>query len=173
MFKFDIDKPKETNAFKRSWCKYSKNELCDKLSEENWDLHSETVQSCWDAIENKIIKIVDLLIPITPFTNNTYCVERPLSHIERMLNIRKRLLKQQKTSNTPALCAQLETLNKEIRDLFQKKKSKKVCKTIIPGNTQSLWKAVKIAKDVNVSHLPKTFYENNQEIPRDSLPDRF
>jgi hypothetical protein len=38
MFKFGIEKPKETITYKRAWCKYSKNELCDKLSEEDWDL---------------------------------------------------------------------------------------------------------------------------------------
>ena len=171
--KIDIEKPKETITYKRAWSKYSKNELCDKLSEEDWDSLPDTVQSCWDVIENKIINIVDSLIPIVPFSNNTYCVEQPPPHVKRKLNIRKRLLKRQKTSNTPALSARIKTLNKEIRDFFQVKKSKKVRKTIIPGNTKSLWTAVKIAKDVNVSHLPETFYENNQEIQRESLPDRF
>ena len=35
------------------------------------------------------------------------------------------------------------------------------------------WQAVKIVKSVNVSHHRKILYENNQEIPIDSLPDKF
>jgi hypothetical protein len=68
---------------------------------------------------------------------------------------------------------QIKTLNREIRDFFHNKTSKTVYKTVIPGNTHSLWKAVKIVKSVNVSHHRKTFYENNQEILIDSLPGKF
>ena len=49
----------------------------------------------------------------------------------------------------------------------------RVRKMVIPGNTNSLWKAVKTAMDVNISSLPKTLYENEQEIPNEELPDRF
>jgi hypothetical protein len=88
MFKYGIEKPKETITFKRSWCKYSNNVLCDKLSEEDWDAKSDSVQSCWDAIENKIINIVDTLIQITPFMYNTYCNELPPPQIRRKMNMR-------------------------------------------------------------------------------------
>ena len=93
MFKFDVEKPPETISYRRSWYKYSKEELCNKLSEEDWDLEAETVQSYWDELENKIINIVDLLTPITTFINNTYCKEQTPPLLERKLNLRKRLLK--------------------------------------------------------------------------------
>jgi hypothetical protein len=66
----------------------------------------------------------------------------------------------------------IETFNKEIRDFFYNEKSKKVCKTIITSNTQSLCKAAKIAKYGNVLHIPKIFDKNSQEIPIDSLQDK-
>ena len=44
---------------------------------------------------------------------------------------------------------------------------------IIPGNTNSLWKAVKTAMDCSVSNLPKTLFKNNLEVPIDAIPDRF
>jgi hypothetical protein len=50
---------------------------------------------------------------------------------------------------------------------------KRVRKKVIPGNTNSLWKAVRTAMDINVSSLPKTLYENEQKIPNEGLPDRF
>jgi hypothetical protein len=79
------------------------------LSEEDWALLADTIQSCWDAIKNKIINIVGSLIPIIPFSNNTYCIEQPPPHVKRKLNARKRLLKRQNTSNTPALSARIKT----------------------------------------------------------------
>jgi hypothetical protein len=131
-FKFDNEQPKETIIYKRAWCKYSKNELCDKLSEEDWDSHPYTVQSCWDAIENKINNIHDSLIPIIPFSNNTYSVEQPPPHFKRKLNVRKRLLKRQKTRNTLALSARIKTLNKEIRDFFSSQEEQKGAKNYYP-----------------------------------------
>ena len=42
---------------------------------------------------------------------------------------------------------------------------------MVPGNTSSLWKAVKTAKDVNQSELPNTMYINNTAIARNCLPE--
>ena len=52
-------------------------------------------------------------------------------------------------------------------------KWKNVRKCIIPGNTSSLWKAVKTAKDVNVNVLPNTMYEAGDEIDPKKLPEMF
>ena len=40
-------------------------------------------------------------------------------------------------------------------------------------NTTSLWKAVRIAKDLNTDDLPNRMYENNQVIEPPLLPDQF
>ena len=55
--------------------------------------------------------------------------------------------------------------------MFSKKRSK-VRRNIYPGNTGSLWKAVKKAKDVNTSDLPHTMYEDNVPIDENKLPDK-
>jgi hypothetical protein len=45
---------------------------------------------------------------------------------------------------------------------------------ITPGNTQSLWRAVKIARDVNVSTMPKQMFgETGRRVPENDLPDSF
>ena len=44
---------------------------------------------------------------------------------------------------------------------------------IIPGNSKSLWDAVKIAKDINIPKLPETMFYNNIKIPKKDLPDFF
>ena len=48
-------------------------------------------------------------------------------------------------------------------------KNKTIRSAIIPGNSTSLWKAVRIAKEVDVRDLPNTIYENRVEINSDAL----
>ena len=44
---------------------------------------------------------------------------------------------------------------------------------IIPGNSKSLWSAVKTAKDVNISNIPKELYLSKQKVKNDDIPDAF
>jgi hypothetical protein len=46
-------------------------------------------------------------------------------------------------------------------------------KMIVPGSTNLLRNAVKTAKDVNVSNLPKILFEKNVKVGDDILLDRF
>ena len=50
----------------------------------------------------------------------------------------------------------IKTLNKEIKSHFHNQKASKVCRSIYPGNTGSLRKAVRTAKDINTDDLPHT-----------------
>ena len=56
-------------------------------------------------------------------------------------------------------------MNKEIKRFFYHQKVKQIRKVIVPGNSKTLWDAVKKAKDINVNHLPEFLYENNKVIP--------
>jgi hypothetical protein len=44
------------------------------------------------------------------------------------------------------------------------KKSNRVRQAVKPGITKSLWKAVKIAKDVNASSIPNQMYNIYNEL---------
>ena len=44
---------------------------------------------------------------------------------------------------------------------------------IVPGNSRSLWKAVKVAKDVNHNQLPKTLLANHVKINEGNTADVF
>ena len=50
---------------------------------------------------------------------------------------------------------------------------KNIRRNIIPGNAKSLWNAVKIAKDINVSPMPSYMLNNEHEVIMDELPDQF
>ena len=58
----------------------------------------------------------------------------------------------------------IKKLNNEIKTHFHTKMKKKVRRIIVPGNNQSLWKAVKIAKDINTNDLPKAMFAEGQRI---------
>ena len=64
-------------------------------------------------------------------------------------------------------------MNKCISKFFYKRKTESIRKIIVPGNPQSLWKAVRTAKDVNLSLLPTGMFEANVEIKEENLVDCF
>ena len=67
----------------------------------------------------------------------------------------------------------IKELDKCIKQYYYENKAKKVRRSIIPGNTNSIWKAVKSAKNVNVTNLPKTLFEQNEELQHKDIPDKF
>ena len=52
-------------------------------------------------------------------------------------------------------------------------KSNEIRRGIIPGNSKSLWNAVKKAKNLNVSQLPDNLTLNSTKIQEHALPDTF
>ena len=131
------------------------------MARHDWDFMSDSVQAYWDQLENQLVTIVDELVPLVTQTN----IEAPLpAFMNQKLNHRKRLLKSNKRENTARKTERIKTLNSEIKRYFHNQKASKVRRSIYPGNTGSLWKAVKTAKDVNTKDLPSTMYENNVPI---------
>ena len=60
-------------------------------------------------------------------------------------------------------------LSPTFKNYFNSVKSKKVRCSLVQGNLKSLWDAVKIASDVNVSGLPDTLYQNGIELPKNKI----
>ena len=93
---------------RRDWRKYSKELLCDELSIVDWKSNIGDVQGFWNEFENKLVHVIDKIVPLTPFVNNI--IKEPIpSVIKNKINIRNRLLKKRKTNATPvikpAICA--------------------------------------------------------------------
>ena len=169
----NIHRPKEVTNFKRSWVNYSKDTLCNLLQEENWSIEDDSIQGAWNTFENKLINIVDTLIPYRMFFNNTTSkIQLPLE-IKNKMNRRKRLLKSYQVYKNIATKELIRVLDKEIRYYFHVTKSKNVRRSIVPGNTQSLWRAVKIARDVNTNLLPGQMFEKKVQLDGENLPDVF
>ena len=67
----------------------------------------------------------------------------------------------------------IKHLNKEIKTFFFKQKQTQVRRGILPGNSKSLWDAVKIAKGVNTPSLPDNMSLNDNTIINSNLPKPF
>ena len=59
------------------------------------------------------------------------------------------------------------------KQIIRHQKTKNVRKGIIPGNSKSLWNAVKKAKDLNFNSIPENMTLNSNNIPIHELPDSF
>ena len=157
----------------RDWRNYSQQTLNDSLEAINWQIDISDVQNFWNAFEQDLLSVVDQIVPIVEFVNNSVKnVETPC-FIKRLLNTRKRLLRRQKTSPNACTKEQIKQLNIQIKGHYKNIKSKAVRRGIVPGNSKSLWRAVKIAKDVGCSDLPSKMYNNADELHMDKLHDAF
>ena len=143
------------------------------LSQVNWKICEDTLLNCWNDFENILIKIVDKLAPKKEFSNSSVKHNPPPRYIQRKINSRRRALKQFKIRPTTAQKIKIEELNTEINIFFISQKRLAVKRGITPGNTLSLWSAVKIAKDIHVAGFLGVMYLNNSKILNANLAKKF
>ena len=164
---------KPNTFFKRNWKHYTKERLLNKLNECDWNIKNDDVQSFWHAFESKLIEITDNLCPIESTSSNKFHESKPPPLIKNKLNRRNNLLKKMKTHPTDSVRLTIKLLNKEIKQYFYIEKSKLIRRGILPGNSKTLWDAVKKAKDQNLNMIPEEMFHNNTLIATDLLPDQF
>jgi hypothetical protein len=93
IFGINNKKPKIAVTKRRSWIKYSKEALCQRIQQEDWTIEDNTIQGTWNLFENKLVNILDNLIPVTKFTNNSSKEKKFNPKIKNKQNKRKRLLR--------------------------------------------------------------------------------
>ena len=168
-FETKANKIEEKPTYKRNWQKYSKDTLIHKISEENWDIPFDSVQSYWNCFESKLINIIDSIAPIEQVrVFNSTCKSSQPPHIRNKINKRARLLKKYNSNPSSSINTrhEIKILNKEIKNHFHKLKTINIRKGILPGNCKSLWDAVKKAKDCNTNSIPDTVYLNGNKVPQ-------
>ena len=155
---------------KRNWSKYSKEILIEHLNNTNWQIDHDRVQSFWNSLESKLIEITDIIAPLQIQQTKNHKNNHAPPHIKNKINKRNRLTKKLKSHLNPtSIRNEIKSLNKDIKSYFHKIQAKNVCKSIIPGNSKSLWDAVKKAKDLNIDNLPETLFLNKiKQNPKDN-----
>ena len=159
---------------KRNWQQYSPISLLNELASTDFDIIADDVQSMWNRFENLLLPIIDKLAPMTEFTNNsTVKSQNPSAAIKNKIHLRKRLLKTLEKKPSNPLRDRIKNLNIEIRHHFRSLKTKSIRRKITPGNSKSLWDAVRLAKNVNIQQLPQKMFKDNINIKNEDLPDEF
>ena len=168
-----IAKPQQT-IFKRNWSKYSKDKLLAALAAEPFCIETPNVQDTWNLFENIVITLTDNLAPFEQVTINTN--SKPITTprvIKRKINLRKKLLNKLKTNPSNVLRDRIANLNIEIKLHFANLKTKSIRNKIIPGNSKTLWDAVRTAKNINTPKIPPNMTINNLPIESKDLPEVF
>jgi hypothetical protein len=175
LIKFDYSctlKRETKTSLRRNWKGYSKEKLNTLLSSTDWDIIDDSVQGYWNSFENKLITIVDALAPMTEFVNSESKKSKLPPSLKNRFNIRKRLLRKLKTERTFELRKRNKKIDNELKFYYHNNRLKNIRRIIKPGNSKSMWSAVKAAKDINYCGLPATMLENGTEIPNKLLPNR-
>ena len=166
MFTINSKKSNDKVYFRRNWKFYTPNLLNIELAKINWQNDYDDVQSYWNHFESTLIEVVDHLVPMEKSTNKLEKITPPRA-IKSKINRRNNLIKKLKRNNLNPdnTRNELKSLNKDIKKFFHIKKTNRIRNGILPGNSKTLWNAVKLAKDMNANSLPEILYENNVEIP--------
>ena len=161
-------------VIKRSWKNYSKDILLAELAELSFDPEPNDPQNYWNMMEYKLLPIVDHLAPLMPFQNNVTTKSiTPNKYIKNKINIRKRLIKNLKSNASNNLRDRIRHLNVEIKHHFLNLKINPIKRHIIPGNSRSLWNAVRQSKNLDIPKLPDKMYLGDELIDNDKIPDKF
>ena len=173
IFDHSCTQNKTVYNYRRNWKNYNKDKLCEMLGDINWDIDDDSVQCYWNTFENKLIGVVDAIVPMTKFMNSNSQISKLPQNIKNKINIRKRLLKRLKNDKSVELKQKIKSIDSELKFFYHHSKAKKVRNEIKPGNLKSLWSAVNLAKDTNHRGLPVSKMENVNEIQEVNLPERF
>ena len=159
---------------KRDWRSYNVETLLCNLSN-NYDpsFKPNDVQTTWNYLENVLINVTDEIVPLTPFTNNLISKTKTSPLLRGLINKKKRLLKQKRINDSNEINIKLKTINKNTRKLLKNQKSNQVRRGIIPGNSKTLWDAVKKAKNLNINPIPDNLTRNNAPIEQSAIADSF
>ena len=159
---------------KRCWKNYNKQKLLLELAALDFSQEPNDPQNYWNMLETKLLPVIDKLAPKVAFVNNVTTKSiQPNKFIKNKLNLRKRLIKNLKTNASNKLRDRVKNLNTEIKHHFSQLKINSIKRHIIPGNSKSLWNAVRQSKNLDIPRLPEKMYYQDQIINNNELPDKF
>ena len=163
----------QATEIRRDWRFYSIASCTAVFSDVNFNIDCTDVQAFWNLFENLVINEVDKLAPLVTFRNDQAPKVKPPLLIRTKINRRDRLLKKFKVNKCNQTHTQIKVLDAEIKSFFYTSKSKFIQSKIIPGNSHSLWKAVKIAKNQSNNLIPKNLILNGVPVPENQHADAF
>ena len=161
-------------VIQRNWSNYTKEKLLAALAVESFEIETPNVQDTWNLFDNIMINVIDKLAPLKPYMKLSKIEPKSTPNVIKCkINLRRKLLNKQKNNHSNILRDRIANLNFEIKLHFATLKSNSIRKKIIPGNSKTLWDAVKIAKNVNIPTIPNNMTLNNNPIQNDDILNVF
>ena len=167
-----------TDKIKRAWSKYLIEQVYKDLNDCN--LLAITAQCCdavvqehWNVLKNVILKVIDSLAPIVTceigFTNRKSKIPQEISC---KMNTRKSIIKKYKITRSSATLDKIRFLNKEIMTHFRVAKRDLIRLSKSKNGGADLWKAVRLAKDLNLDSILMDLKAGGIPIPLGSRAER-
>ena len=94
------------------------------------------------------------------FTNNYTSTTCPKTLVKPLINKKHRLLKLLKNSKNRTILENIKEVNKSILEKGKQLKRNSIRRSLVPGNSKSLWNAVNLAKDINPNFIPQDMSDN-------------
>ena len=121
-------------------------------------LSSSVKTSIKYVLELVILENVDNCAPLVDVKENwTVGMTKIPSSIKNKLNVRKRLLRIDPIRSTNVNAPCIRALNDEIKSFFSIARATSVRRAAM-GSNVNLWKAVKVAKNLNSGSIPTNFF---------------
>jgi hypothetical protein len=80
-------------VWKRDWGFYSKEWLSSRLIDLDWDVNVPDVQQSWNLLENKLLSVIDTIVPYVKFHDNEVAKSSTNFKIKTLLNAKKNCLR--------------------------------------------------------------------------------
>ena len=132
------------------------------------------VQEHWNVLEHTIIKIVDYVVPLVELDLGNKSVKPKIipSTIKNKINLRKRLLRDDRLHGSNTNRPRIKEISNEVAAYFKGIRVSSV-KRAAAGGGANLWKAVKLAKNLNTETIPEKMTLNNIPIAPGNTAESF
>jgi len=142
-----------TSKTVRDWKKYSPELLLTELRKQSWEIEFESVQDFNDEFEQRLMTIVDKLVPFVQkrITKGQFSESPTITNLKRK---KKNILTNAKRRNSAQLLKRSQEIGKEIKKKILSSRKAQIREKILKGGQSGLWKGLNLALDKETEQIP-------------------
>ena len=147
----------------RDWSKYSKENLLELLSTQDWDIRCQAVQDYNNQFERNIMQVLHTLVPFKTRTirNDHYSDTKSVSWMKKR---RKNMYTNAKRRNSAELMEACKKLDKKIIRQIKSSNRQIIRNKILQGGAKGLWEGYRIATDRQSEHIPPELIQDGLSV---------
>ena len=105
--------------------------MINELTGEDWNIKATETQSFSNIFENKLINIVDQIVPLKEYTTNKKGREVNNRAMRRLINLKRKKVKSWKRTGNITDRNEIKEINKKIKSKFHNERKDQVRREII------------------------------------------